>query len=161
MLALEVLQTCPAQRKALLSTIGGIDAQDSMLAIFDMEKCKPPLSHQLEFPVQFFLKGKSIHRTIIHKDASTCVMSASCWLTVGSPTLSPLSNSLKAFDGHTFIPKGYLASYPITLHGKTIMVDIEVIDKKLNYNLLLGRSWTYAMKAIVSIVFHITLIPLD
>lgn len=42
---LEVLEAFPAQRKALLSTIGGIDPQDSMLAIFDIEKCKPPLSH--------------------------------------------------------------------------------------------------------------------
>ena len=49
MSALEVLQTCPAQRKALLSAIGGIDPQDSMLAIFDMEKSKTRLSHQLAF----------------------------------------------------------------------------------------------------------------
>ena len=49
MSALEVLQTCPAQRKAFLSAIGGIDPQDSMLAIFDMEKAKPRLSHQLAF----------------------------------------------------------------------------------------------------------------
>ena len=52
MSALEVLQTCPAQRKALLSAIGGIDPQDSMLAIFDMEKSQTRLSHQLTFQVQ-------------------------------------------------------------------------------------------------------------
>jgi len=45
MLALEVLQTCSVQRKALLSKIGGVDPQDSMLAIFNMDKCKSPLSH--------------------------------------------------------------------------------------------------------------------
>lgn len=49
MSALKVLETCPAQRKAFLSAIGHIDPQDSMLAIFNMEKCKPPLSHQLAF----------------------------------------------------------------------------------------------------------------
>jgi len=105
MSALEVSQTCPTQRKAFLSTIGGIDAQDSMLAIFDMEKCKPPLFHQLAFQVQIFSKGKGIHKTFIDEGASTCVMLASCWLALGSPNLSPPSNSLKAFDGHTFIPK--------------------------------------------------------
>jgi len=89
MLALEVLQTCTTQRKSLLSAIGGIDPQDSMLAIFDMEKCKPPLSHQLPFQVQIFSKGKGIHRTVIDEGASTCVMSSSCWLTLGSPTASP------------------------------------------------------------------------
>ena len=49
MLVLEVLQTCPTPRKALLSAIGGIDPMDSMLAIFDMDKCKPPISRQLAF----------------------------------------------------------------------------------------------------------------
>ena len=51
MSALKVLQTCPAQKKSLLLAIGGIDPQDSMLAIFDMEKDKPHLSHQLAFQV--------------------------------------------------------------------------------------------------------------
>ena len=133
-----------------------------MFAIFDMEKCKPPLSHQLAFQVQIFSKGKGIHRIFIDECASTCIMSASCWIALGSPTLSLPSNSLKAFDNHTFIPKGYLASYPITLYGKMVTVDIEVVDKKkLDYNLLLGCSWTYAMMAIVSTVFCIILFPLD
>jgi hypothetical protein len=35
MSALEVLQTCPAQRKALLKDIGGIDPTDMNLIIFD------------------------------------------------------------------------------------------------------------------------------
>lgn len=110
MSTLEVLQTFLAQRKALLSSIDGINPEDFMLAIFDMEKCKPPLSHQLAFQVKIFSKDKGIHRTVIDESASTSIMSASCWLAFGSPTLSSLSNSLKAFDSHTFIPKGYLAT---------------------------------------------------
>ena len=161
MLALEVLQTCPSQWKSFLSAIGGIDPKDSTLAIFDMDKCKPSLSHHLAFQVHITLKGKGIRRTVINESASTCLMSASCWLTLGSPTVSPPSNSLKAFDGHTFIPKGYLASFPITLAGKTIMVYVEVVDKKLDYNLFLGRSWTYAMTVVVSTVFCIIQFPLD
>ena len=47
MSSLEVLQTFLAQRKALLLAISGIDPQDYTLAIFDMEKSKPFLSHQL------------------------------------------------------------------------------------------------------------------
>lgn len=41
------------------------------------------------------------------------------------------------------------------------MVDIEVIDRNLNYNLLLGRSWSYAMTAIISSIFWLILFPLD
>jgi hypothetical protein len=37
MSALEVLQSCPTQRKALLKAIGGIDPMDTNLIIFDLE----------------------------------------------------------------------------------------------------------------------------
>jgi hypothetical protein len=41
MSALEVLQSCPAQRKLLLSAIGAVDIQDSNLIIFDLENSTP------------------------------------------------------------------------------------------------------------------------
>jgi hypothetical protein len=34
-----------------------------------------------------------------------------------------------------------------------VCVEVEVVDAPLDYNLLLGRSWTYAMQAMVAIVF--------
>jgi hypothetical protein len=36
-------------------------------------------------------------------------------------------------------------------------VEVEVVDASLDYNLLLGRSWTYAMQAMVAIVFWVLL----
>ena len=88
-------------------------------------------------------------------------MSQACWLILGSPTLTPPSNSLKDFDGHTFLPKGYLAIFPITLSGKTVTVDVEVVERHLDYNILLGRSWSYAMTAIVSLVFQFKIVTVD
>ena len=38
-------------------------------------------------------------------------------------------------------------------------VEVEVIDAPLDYNLLLGRSWNYAMSAIASIVFQVVVFP--
>jgi hypothetical protein len=38
-------------------------------------------------------------------------------------------------------------------------VEVEVVDASLNYNLLLGRSWTYAMQVVVAIVFWVLLFP--
>jgi hypothetical protein len=32
-------------------------------------------------------------------------------------------------------------------------VEVEVVNAPLDYNLLLGRSWTYAMQVAVSIFF--------
>jgi hypothetical protein len=37
--------------------------------------------------------------------------------------------------------------------GKTVCVEVEVVDAPLDYNLLLGWSWTYAMQDVVATVF--------
>jgi hypothetical protein len=39
-----------------------------------------------------------------------------------------------------------IPSFPVQLGGKTMCVEVEVVDVSLDYNLLLGRSWTYAMQ---------------
>ena len=41
MCTLEVLKTCPMQRKALLSTLGAVDPSESKLITFDMENGEP------------------------------------------------------------------------------------------------------------------------
>jgi hypothetical protein len=38
-------------------------------------------------------------------------------------------------------------------------VEVEVVDAPLDYNLFLGRSWTYAMQAVVATVFWVLLFP--
>ena len=38
-------------------------------------------------------------------------------------------------------------------------VEVEVIAAPLDYNLLLGRSWTYAMSAIASAVLWVIVFP--
>jgi hypothetical protein len=45
------------------------------------------------------------------------------------------------------------------LGGKTDIVDVEVVDAPLDYNLLLGRSWFYAMTVISSSVFRCVEFP--
>jgi hypothetical protein len=45
------------------------------------------------------------------------------------------------------------------LGGKTVTVDVEVVDAPLDYNLLLGRSWFYAMTVIASLVFRCVQFP--
>lgn len=74
MSVLKVLQNFRTQQKAFLSAIGAVNPHGPMLEIFDMEKCKPHLSQQLAFQVQFFSKGQGVHRTIIDEGASTCIM---------------------------------------------------------------------------------------
>jgi hypothetical protein len=80
-------------------------------------------------------------------------MSLACWKAIGQPVLSPSPTLLTAFDGHSFRPHGIIPSFPMQLGGKTVCVEVEVVDASLDYNLLLGRSWTYAMQAVVATVF--------
>ena len=48
---------------------------------------------------------------------------------------------------------------PIGVEGKIVNLYVEVVDAPLDYNLLLGRSWSYAMTAIVSSVFRLIKFP--
>jgi hypothetical protein len=40
-----------------------------------------------------------------------------------------------------------------------VCVEVEVVDAPIDYNLLLGCSWNYAMQAVVAIVFRVLLFP--
>ena len=99
----------------------------------------PQLPAQLAFLIQVKALNKTVHRTIIDEGASTCLMSMSCWKNLGSPPLSKSSTTLKAFDGRSYTPYGILSNLQVELGGKTVEVDVEVIDGNLNYNILLGR----------------------
>jgi hypothetical protein len=68
--------------------------------------------------------------------------------------LSRSSTTLKAFDGRTYTPYGILSNLQVELGGKTVEIDVEVIDGNLDYNILLGRPWIYAMAAVVSTYFR-------
>lgn len=42
----------------------------------------------------------------------------------------------------------------VELGGKTVEIDVEVIDGNLNYNILLGMPWIHAMVVVVSTYFR-------
>jgi hypothetical protein len=77
-------------------------------------------------------------------------MSLACWKGLKSPTLNKSPMMLCDFNGRGFHPHGLLQSLVVQLGGKTITVDVEVVNAPLDYNLLLGRSWFYSMTAIAS-----------
>jgi hypothetical protein len=94
-----------------------------------------------------------IKHVVVDEGAATCLMSLVCWKALDSLTLSKSSNTLSTFDGHSFRPHGILPTFLVLLGGKTVEVEVEVVDAHLEYNLLLGRNWTYAMIFIVSFIF--------
>ena len=86
-------------------------------------------------------------------------MSLNCWKTLGSPTLNQPPNILKAFYGRVFNPYGILQDLPIEVEGKTVNLEVEVVDAPLDYNLLLGHIWSYKMTVVVSSVFQVIMFP--
>lgn len=65
-------------------------------------------------------------------------MSIACWKAIGSPSLNQSLNTLEAYNGHDLRPFGVLPNLSITLEGKTMQVEVEIVDANLNYNIILS-----------------------
>ena len=50
---------------------------------------------------------------------------------------------------------------PITLEGKTVCIDVMVVQGPLDFNLLLRHDYVYAMKVVVSTLFRVMYFPHD
>lgn len=145
---LEVLQTCPSQRKIFLSTLGLFDPSDTHLIIFDLDDSEPCLPSLVDFQIPIKIRNHPIHRCIIKEGESTCTISKSVWKQLISPELVPSSITIQAYDDLPSQLEGLYQNIPIELGGKSIIIDIEFIDSPLYYNILLGCSYMYSMKAV-------------
>jgi hypothetical protein len=163
MSSLEVLQSFPSQRKALLDALGSAKTCNLGKIMLDTTDLKPRLPYHVTFQIVVAYTMKNFNRNIfgivVDEGASTCVMSLACWKAIGQPVLSLSPTLLTTFDGRSFQPHEIIPSFPVQLGGKTMCVEVEVVDAYLDYNLLLGRSWTYAMQAVVTTVFRVLLFP--
>ena len=63
--------------------------------------------------------------------------------------------------GDHFRPHDILPSLKVRLGGKTVAIEVEVVDAPLDYNLLLGRNWMYSMQVIASYLFHVVCFPFN
>jgi hypothetical protein len=80
---------------------------------------------------------------------------------LGYPYLVSVTQTLFSFNRRTSHPLGILPRFPVTLGGKTVFIDIIVVQDPLYFDLLLGHDYVYAMKAIVSTLFRVIYFPHD
>ena len=73
--------------------------------------------------------------------------------------MQPSSTTLRAYDGNPTKSQGILPHVPITLAEKIVLIDIEVVNAQLDYNLLLGRSYMYSMRVVASTIFRLMMFP--
>jgi hypothetical protein len=96
---------------------------------------------------------------LIDEGASISILSSVAWHTLGCPQLAPVTQNLLAFNRRTSQPLGTLPQFPVTLGGKTVFIDVMVVRDPLDFALLLGQDYVYAMKAIVSTLFSCDIFP--
>jgi hypothetical protein len=100
-------------------------------------------------------------QTLIDEGSSVSILSSIAWQALGCPPLVPVTQNLLAFNRRTSQPLGTLPQFPVTLGGKTVFIDVMVVQDPLDFSLLLGRDYVYAMKAIVSTLFRVISFPHD
>jgi hypothetical protein len=105
MSALEVLESCPSQRKSLLTSLGSIKTCNPGTIMLDTTDLKPRLPYHIAFQILVAYPKKkftrNIFRTVVDEGASTCVMSLACWKAIGQPVLSPSPTLLTTFNDHS------------------------------------------------------------
>jgi hypothetical protein len=69
---------------------------------------------------------------MVDEGASTCVMSLASWKAIVQPILSPSPTLLTSFDGHSFRPDGIIPSFIVQLGGKTVGIEVEVVNAPLD-----------------------------
>ena len=153
MSALEVLQSFPSQRKALLSALGVNDDDSSSVIKFKTVGLQPRLPYYVSLLIHVECLNMTVKRTMIDEGAAASVMSLSCWKGLGSLELSKSVTMLTACDGRSVRPHRILPSLKVRLGGKTVAIKVEVVDAPRDYNLLLVRNWMYSMQTVASSLF--------
>jgi hypothetical protein len=121
----------------------------------------PRLPAHVPFQITVQVRGRDVPQTLIDEGASVSILSSVAWYTLGCPQLAPVTQNLLAFNRGTSQPLGILPQFPVTLEGKTVFIDVMVVRDPLDFSLLLGRDYVYAMKSIVSTLFRVISFPHD
>jgi hypothetical protein len=122
---------------------------------------RPSLPSHIPFQIIVQVHGRDIPQMLLDEGASVIILSYVAWYALGCPQLAPVTHNLLAFNRRTSQPLGILPQFPVTLGGKTVFIDVMVVQDPLDFTLLLGWDYVYAMKALVSTLFRVISFPHD
>jgi hypothetical protein len=91
----------------------------------------------------------------IDEGSFVSILFSIAWQALCYPKLVSVTQTMFAFNRRTSHPLGILLQFPVTLGGKTVFIDVMVVQDPLDFDLFHGRDYVYAMKAIVSTFFHV------
>jgi hypothetical protein len=119
----------------------------------------PHLPSHIPFKITLQVCGQVIPQTLIDEGSSISILSSIAWQVLGYPHLVPVTQTLFSFNKRTSHPLGILPLFLVTLGGKIVFIDVMVVQDPLDFDLLLERYYVYAMKAIMSTLFHVIYFP--
>ena len=122
----------------MLATFGAAEPNYSSVVRFKTHDVQSHFPYHVAFQFHVECLNKTVKRTIIDEGVVTSVMSLYCWKCLGSPMLSKSMTMLSVFDGRSFRTHVIIPSLQVQFWGKTVSVEVEVVDAPLDYNLLPG-----------------------
>jgi hypothetical protein len=98
----------------------------------------PHLPSYIPFQITVQVCGQDVTKTLIDEGSSVSILSSIAWKSLGCPPLAPVTQNLLAFNRRTSQPLGTLPQFLVTLGGKTVFIDVMVVQDPLDFSLLLG-----------------------
>jgi hypothetical protein len=122
---------------------------------------EPRLPSHIPFHITVQVRGPDVPQTLIDEGASISILSSVAWYALGYLQLALVTQNMLAFNRRNSQPLGILPQFPVTLGGKNVFIDVMVVLDPLDFSLLLGQDYVYAIKALVSTLFHVISFPHD
>jgi hypothetical protein len=91
----------------------------------------PHLPSYIPFQIIVQVFGQDVTKMLIDEGSSVSILSSLAWQALGCPSLAPVTQNLLAFNRRTSQPLGTLPQFPITLGGKTVFIDVMVVQDSL------------------------------
>jgi hypothetical protein len=178
LMSLSIDHTLPLESKLDTAHVFLVDTKSTVLGGIPLSLAKPPPSNEAilfywgvlagprlpsHIPFNIIVKfcGWDVPQTLIDEGSSVSILSSIAWKSLGYPQLVSVTQTMFAFNRRTNHPLGILPQFPVTLGGKTIFIDVMVVQDPLDFDLLLGRYYVYAMKSIVSTFIRVISFPHD
>jgi hypothetical protein len=170
--------TLPLESKPDTAHVFLIDTDSAMSGGIPLSSMEPPPSNEaicfdwdvvtgprlpsyIPFQITVQVCGQDVTKTLIDEGSSVSILSSIAWKSLGCPPLALVMQNLLAFNRRNNQPLGTLPQFPVTLGGKTVFIDVMVVQDPVDFSLLLGRDYVYDMKAIVSTLFRVISFPHD
>jgi hypothetical protein len=130
-----------------------------MVSFYWTDLVEPHLPSSTSFQIRVEVNSTKIYQCIVDEGASTSILSSSVWKVLGSLEILSSSHEILDFDRCPSEYLGVLPQLPILLGGNTVLVNVIVVQGPLDFNMLLGHDYVYAMNVVVSTLFWVMHFP--